>query len=285
MIRYNQIKEIPLDYIKSKLDEYLEEDSPNGDVTTLSTVHPESSSVALIIAKDDMVLSGRNVVEAIFDSNTNIEFYFSDGDYVTNGTTIAKIEGNSIEILRKERIFLNLIQRMSGIATITKKYVDIVKPHGVAVLDTRKTTPGLRMFEKYSVCMGGGQNHRYSLSTGILIKDNHIVAAGGVTEAVNNCKKYDSSLQIQIEVDEKEQIKNAIESGADGLLLDNMSPQYITECVAYAREIKQDIFLEASGGINLSTIADYAPTGVDAASVGALTHSVKSADISLKFNK
>lgn len=284
MIRYNQLKELPLEYIVSQLEIYLDEDSPNGDVTTLSTVSPDSTSVASIIAKDDMVLSGRNVVEAIFDSNTELKFNFSDGDSVKNGDVIATIEGNSIEILRKERIFLNLMQRMSGIATVVKKYVDIAKPHGVAVLDTRKTTPGLRMFEKYSVCMGGGQNHRYNLSTGILIKDNHIVAAGGVAEAVSNCKKYDSSLPIQVEVDKKEQIKNAIDSGADGLLLDNMSPEYITECVAHAREIKSDIFLEASGGINLDTIGNYAPTGVDAVSVGALTHSVKSADISLKFN-
>ncbi len=262
----------------------MEEDSPNGDITTLSTVSTESKSKALIIAKDDMVIAGRNVVEAIFDNNTKLEFNFEDGDYVKNREVIATIEGNSIEILRKERIFLNLMQRMSGIATVVKKYADIAKPYGVAVLDTRKTTPGLRMFEKYSVCMGGGQNHRYNLSTGILIKDNHIVAAGGVTQAVNNCKNYDSSLPIQIEVDKKEQIIDAIDSGADGLLLDNMSPNYIAECVTYAREIKSDIFLEASGGINLSTIGDYVPTGVDAVSVGALTHSVKSADISLKFN-
>ncbi len=283
MIKYNQVKEIPKEYLVSKLNEYLEEDSPNGDITTEGTVNPKSRIVAQLIAKDNLVLSGRNIVETIFGSDSNITFNFSDGDIVSNRDLIATIEGNAIEILRKERIFLNLMQRMCGIATTTRKYVDIAKPHNVRVLDTRKTTPGLRMFEKYSVCMGGGQNHRYDLSTGILIKDNHIVAAGGVREAVQSCKKLNSSLPIQIEVDKKEQIPNAIESGADGLLLDNMSPDYLSECVKFARELKRELFLEASGGITLQNLSGYVTTGIDAVSVGALTHSVKSSDISLKF--
>jgi nicotinate-nucleotide pyrophosphorylase (carboxylating) len=283
MIKYNQVKEISKDYLVKKLNEYLEEDSPNGDITSVGTVNPKSTIVAQLIAKDNLVLSGRNVVEAMFDSETNIDFNFSDGDVVFNRDLIATIEGNAIEILRKERIFLNLMQRMCGIATTTRTYVDIAKPHNVIVLDTRKTTPGLRMFEKYSVCMGGGQNHRYNLSTGILIKDNHIVAAGGVREAVEGCKKLDSTLPIQIEVDRKEQIPNAIDSGADGLLLDNMSPDYLMECVKFAKELKNNIFLEASGGITLQNLSGYVTTGIDAVSVGALTHSVKSSDISLKF--
>lgn len=283
MIKYNQVKEISKDYLVKKLNEYLEEDSPNGDITSVGTVNPKSTIVAQLIAKDNLVLSGRNVVEAMFDSETNIDFNFSDGDVVSNRDLIATIEGNAIEILRKERIFLNLMQRMCGIATTTRTYVDIAKPHNVIVLDTRKTTPGLRMFEKYSVCMGGGQNHRYNLSTGILIKDNHIVAAGGVREAVKGCKKLDSTLPIQIEVDRKEQIPNAIDSGADGLLLDNMSPDYLMECVKFAKELKNNIFLEASGGITLQNLSGYVTTGIDAVSVGALTHSVKSSDISLKF--
>jgi len=283
MIKYNQIKEIPKDYLFDKLNEFLEEDSPNGDITTVGTVSQDSEIEAQLIAKDDMVLSGRNVVEAIFDSKTILEFYFEDGDKIKNRDLIATIKGNAIDILRKERIFLNLMQRMSGIATVTERYVRIAKPHSVVVLDTRKTTPGLRMFEKYSVCMGGGQNHRYNLSTGILIKDNHIVAAGGVKEAVVSCKKLDSTLPIQIEVAIMEQIENAIDSGADGLLLDNMSPDYLTKCVKFARGINSKIFLEASGGITLENLSGYVTTGIDAVSVGALTHSVKSSDISLKF--
>jgi nicotinate-nucleotide pyrophosphorylase len=222
-------------------------------------------------------------LEAIFGDNIKIDIFFSDGDRVANRDIIATIEGSAIEILRKERIFLNLMQRMCGIATTTRTYVDIAKPNNVVVLDTRKTTPGLRMFEKYSVCMGGGQNHRYNLSTGILIKDNHIVAAGGVKEAVLGCKKLDSTLPVQIEVARKEQIPNAIESGADGLLLDNMSPDYLIECVKFARGLRKEIFLEASGGITLQNLAGYVTTGIDAVSVGAITHSVKSSDISLKF--
>lgn len=283
MIKYNQIKEIPKDYLNLKLNEFLEEDSPNGDITTEGTISADSMVVAQLIAKDNLVLSGRNVLEAIFNENTQVNFNFKDGDIVANRDIIATISGNSIEILRKERIFLNLMQRMSGIATTTKRYVDIAKPHKVIVLDTRKTTPGLRMFEKYSVYMGGGQNHRYSLSTGILIKDNHIVSAGGVKKAVMGCKKLDSTLPIQIEVATKEQIPNAIESGADGLLLDNMLPEYLTECVKFAKDIKSNIFLEASGGITLLNLDGYVTTGIDAVSVGALTHSVKSSDISLKF--
>lgn len=283
MIKYNQVKEIPKEYLIAKLNEYLEEDSPNGDITTEGTVNPKSKIVAQLIAKDNLVLAGRNVVEAMFGSETNVTFNFSDGETVANRDLIATIEGNAIEILRKERIFLNLMQRMCGIATTTKAYVEIAKPHNVIVLDTRKTTPGLRMFEKYSVYMGGGQNHRYNLSTGILIKDNHIVAAGGVREAVLGCKKLDSTLPVQIEVDSKEQIPNAIESGADGLLLDNMTPDYLSECVKFARDLRNDIFLEASGGITLQNLAGYVTTGIDAVSVGALTHSVKSSDISLKF--
>lgn len=283
MIKYNQVKEIPKKYLKSRLDYFLEEDSPNGDITTVGTVSPESNIVAQLIAKDDLVLSGINVLEAIFEDNIKIDLFFSDGDRVANRDIIATIEGNAIEILRKERIFLNLMQRMCGIATTTRTYVDIAKPNNVVVLDTRKTTPGLRMFEKYSVCMGGGQNHRYNLSTGILIKDNHIVAAGGVKEAVLGCKKLDSTLPVQIEVASKEQIPNAIESGADGLLLDNMSPDYLIESVKFARGLRKDIFLEASGGITLDNLAGYVTTGIDAVSVGAITHSVKSSDISLKF--
>lgn len=283
MIKYNQVKEIPKDYLKSRLDYFLEEDSPNGDITTEGTVSPDSVVKAQLIAKDNLVLSGINVLEAIFGDNIKLDIFFNDGDRVTNREIIASIEGNSIEILRKERIFLNLMQRMCGIATTTRTYVDIAKPYNVVVLDTRKTTPGLRMFEKYSVCMGGGQNHRYNLSTGILIKDNHIVAAGGVREAVEGCKKLDSTLPIQIEVDRKEQIPNAIDSGADGLLLDNMSPDYLMECVKFAKELKNNIFLEASGGITLQNLSGYVTTGIDAVSVGALTHSVKSSDISLKF--
>lgn len=283
MILYNQIKEIPKEFIKNKIDEFLFEDSPEGDITTESTVSPDKIVKAQIKAKDNLVLSGRNVVEAMFENMDNVKFYFRDGDWIEKNQIIAEITGNAIELLRKERIFLNLMQRMCGIATNTRQYAEIGKPYNVAILDTRKTTPGLRMFEKYSVCMGGGQNHRFSLSTGILIKDNHIVAAGGVKNAVESCKSMGKDLPIQIEIAHKSEIKNAIESGIDGLLLDNMSPDYLRDCVIFAREIEENIFIEASGGVTLDNLKEYVQTGVNAISVGALTHSVKSSDISLKF--
>lgn len=283
MIFYKQIEEIPKDYLKSKLEEFLLEDVPNGDVTTENTVSSETSTIAQIKAKDNLVLSGRNVVETMFEDSATLMFNFADGDFIEKGKIIGEINGNAIDILKKERIFLNLMQRMSGIATTTKQYVNIASPFNVAVLDTRKTTPGLRMFEKYSVRKGGGQNHRYNLSTGILIKDNHIVAAGGVAQAVANCKKANKDLPVQVEIAEKSQIESAIESKVDGLLLDNMSPEYLRECVIFAKGLDSNIFLEASGGITLENLREYVLTGINAVSVGALTHSVKSSDISLKF--
>jgi nicotinate-nucleotide pyrophosphorylase (carboxylating) len=282
MIFYKQIEEIPKEYIEQKINEFLAEDAPDGDATTESTIDKATSAVAQIKAKDNLVLAGRNVVEAMFQ-NADLDFNFSDGDWVEKNAIIGQISGNAIEILRKERIFLNLMQRMSGIATVTKKYADIAKPYNVAILDTRKTTPGLRMFEKYSVRKGGGQNHRYSLSTGILIKDNHIAAANGVLQAVLNCKKTNKNLPVQVEIADKSQIKDAISAGVDGLLLDNMAPDYLQECVIFAKDLDSNIFLEASGGITLDNLHEYVKTGVNAISVGALTHSVKSSDISLKI--
>ena len=208
-----------------------------------------------------------------------------DGSSVCKGEIFARLTGSTLSILSRERIMLNLIQRMSAIATLTNKYVQIAKPFGVKILDTRKTTPGLRIFEKYAVAVGGGQNHRYNLSTGILIKDNHITAAGGITAALHRVHSQHYSLPTEIEVENEHQIIEAIEAGTDGLLLDNMSPDELMRSVKLVRSHRRgkDIFLEASGGINLDNLKDYVCTGVDAISCGALTHSIKNANLHLEF--
>jgi nicotinate-nucleotide pyrophosphorylase (carboxylating) len=210
----------------------------------------------------------------------------ADGERISNGSIIAEINGNAREILTKERIILNLIQRMSAIATLATKYVDIAKPFGVKVLDTRKTTPGLRLFEKYAVAVGGAYNHRLDLSSGILIKDNHIAASGSISNALNNIKSMNLNLPIEIEVENFAQISEALVIGVDGFLLDNMSPALTIEAVKLIRSSKngESIFIESSGGINLETLPAYVSTGIHAVSIGALTHGVKSADIHIEIS-
>jgi nicotinate-nucleotide pyrophosphorylase (carboxylating) len=202
-----------------------------------------------------------------------------------NGEVICEIIGFAVEILTKERSILNLLQRLCGIATLTGKYVDIANPHGVKILDTRKTTPGLRHFEKYAVACGGGHNHRLDLSSGILIKDNHIKAAGSISDAIRNIKKIASDLPIEVEVEDFNDIREGLLAGADGFLFDNMSPERTIEAVKIVRNFEngEEIFIESSGGINLDNLAGYMATGINAISSGALTHSVKSSEMHMEF--
>ncbi len=286
MIIYKQITELPQDYIDKKIDEYLTEDAANTDYTTIFTVPKNLKSTAIMETESDCVFVGKSIIHSIFKDCNYIETFVEDGAFLKAGTTIAKISGNSSYILSRERTALNIIQRLSGIATTTKQYVDVAKPYGVKILDTRKTTPGMRLFQKYAVYVGGGSNHRFNLGTDILIKDNHIVAAGGLTSALKNIisnKKND--MKVELEVTSPEQIPEAIKAGVDGLLLDNMSPDKIVECVKLVRSLEKNkqIFVEASGGITFNTLESYAKTGVDGISIGALTHHVKSANIHLVF--
>ncbi|MGI6370460.1 MAG: carboxylating nicotinate-nucleotide diphosphorylase [Candidatus Kapaibacterium sp.] len=286
MIIYKQIKELPQDYIDKKIEEYLAEDAANHDYTTIFTVPDAMKSVATIETEGEIVFVGEQIIRTIF-KEASVEVHVKDGDFLKPGTVIAKIDGNSAYILSRERVMLNIIQRLSGIATITKKYVDVAKPFGVKILDTRKTTPGMRLFEKYSVYVGGGSNHRFSLETDILIKDNHIAAAGGLQNALKNVnahKKQD--MKVELEVVSLEQIPQAMELGVDGFLLDNMSPEKIVECVKLIRSLEngKDIFVEASGGITFAKLEKYVTTGVNGISIGALTHHIESADIHLVFD-
>ncbi len=285
MIEYPQIISLPEIYIKNKIKEFLEEDSPDGDKTSLSIFKTNERTSATVQSEEDLVASGLDFIKYFFDEKTKVEIFFKDGDFVPKNSLMAKISGFSVDILSKERVILNLIQRLSGIATLTSKFVKIAQPYNVKILDTRKTTPGLRLFEKYAVKCGGGFNHRLDLSSGILIKDNHISAAGSISKAIK--KAYDACfpMKIEVEVDTIQQILEALESGVDGFLLDNMSPDLIRIAVNMIRAYPggNDIFIEASGGINLDNLHKYIDTGINAISSGALTHSAKSTNIHMEI--
>lgn len=293
MIEYQNYLSISDDYVVTKLRQFLKEDSPNGDFTTMLTVDDKKKSLAILEAEEDLVFVGEKIIKHTFYKGFDIEINAKDGQKVKNGAKLASVKGPASKILTKERVLLNLLQRLAGIATITNKYVEIAKPYNVKILDTRKTTPGMRIFEKYAVANGGGFNHRIDLSSGILIKDNHIIASNGVTNAVNKIRNSDlwkaNPLKIELEVDNIEQIYEGLDSGVDGFLLDNMNIATTVKSVEIIRNYNKnsikgsDIFIESSGGITIDTIGEYVRTGVNAVSVGALTHSVKSSNIHLEF--
>jgi len=218
----------------------LKEDMPMGDITTESTVAEDETSFARLIAKEDMVIAGLEVFCRVFillDPNTYIERYADDGDKVNAGTIIMKLSGNSRAMLKAERTALNLLQRMSGIATATRKFADILEGTKTKIVDTRKTVPGLRYLDKMAVRMGGGTNHRFSLSDGVLIKDNHIRASGGITAAVKKARaRIPHTVKIEVETESLEQVKEALSAGADIIMLDNMTPEAMEEAVLFITE-------------------------------------------------
>jgi len=285
LIEYKQFKKLDADYVLGQVKLFLDEDIPAGDKTTLGTVLPSQTVRAEIQAVEHLVFSGSEVIPHCFDDDTGVNLRAKDGDELVEGDIIGEITGNAASILSRERVMLNLIQRLCGIATQAKVYAELAKPYGVKILDTRKTTPGLRLLEKYAVTCGGAYNHRLNLSEGILIKDNHLKAAGSVEAAVENIRKKDPTLPIELEVDTHSQIKAGLSAGVDGFLLDNMHPEKIRESLDIIRCFAggDSIFVEASGGITLENIHGYLHTGVNAISVGALTHQIKSRDIRLEF--
>ena len=284
-MEYTQHKQLSNEYIVAKIADFLAEDMPDGDKTTKETI-PEGATIsAEIQSEEELVFAGEKIIPHCFGENCQTTLNHNDGDYLLNGDVIGVVTGPAREILSRERVMLNLIQRLCGIATLTLEYAEIANPFNVKILDTRKTTPGLRLFEKYAVAVGGGYNHRLNLSDGILIKDNHIIAAGSVTKAIESVRKAGAGLPLEIEVDNINQIREALEANADGFLLDNMNPQTIKESVSLIRasENGNDIFIEASGGITLKNIHPFLETGIDAISIGALTHQAVSKDICLNF--
>jgi nicotinate-nucleotide pyrophosphorylase (carboxylating) len=260
----------------------LAEDIHTGDITTLAMLPQARRMRARLVAKEPMVLAGVAVAERVFarlDPSIRFEAAFSDADRLQVGDVIARIEGDAAALLQGERVSLNLLQRMCGIATQTAAFVKELEGTGARVVDTRKTTPGLRVLEKYSVRVGGGTNHRTGLYDGVLIKENHIAAAGGILEAVRRARAYiPHTLKVEIETETMEQVALALQAGADIIMLDNMSLAEMSEAVLL---IGGRALVEASGGVNLQSIRAIAQTGVDIISVGALTHSVRATDISM----
>ncbi|MDT8336497.1 MAG: carboxylating nicotinate-nucleotide diphosphorylase [Candidatus Izemoplasmatales bacterium] len=270
-------------YIKNLVKEALKEDIPKIDVSSEFLFSNQVSS-GNFIAKEDGVISGIDVCQEVFkqvDEDINFEIFKNNGTQVTKGDVIAKVEGLSKSLLKAERVGLNFLQRMSGIATMTRKFVDEVSGYETKILDTRKTTPLLRTLEKKAVVDGGGVNHRMSLSDMVMLKDNHLKAANSIVEAVDKVRKaVGDDMQIEVEVENIKQFKQALTSDCNIIMLDNMSNEMMAECVIINNKIKK---LEASGNMILERVKSVANVGVDYISVGGLTHSYKSLDISLKF--
>jgi nicotinate-nucleotide pyrophosphorylase (carboxylating) len=264
----------------------LREDMPQGDITSESLIPAASRSRAVLMAKAPGVLAGIDVARRVFlkmDPKTSFKIVLDDGERFLPGAVLAEIEGRTRALLAAERTALNFVQRMSGIATTTRAYVDAVAGTGTRILDTRKTTPGLRDLEKYAVRMGGGTNHRRDLSAMVLIKDNHLVSVGDVGEAVARARrKVGRRLLVEAEVANFRQARAALAAGADWIMLDNMTPEAMRKVAAWVAGRAK---IEASGNVSLATVREIASLGVDFISVGRLTHSYASTDLSLEFLK
>jgi nicotinate-nucleotide pyrophosphorylase (carboxylating) len=268
--------------LKKKLEEFFLEDLGELDITSQTIFGADARGDAVIIAKEDGILAGVDVIAtgySLFEQRVDVSLKKQDGDMLKQGDIIAELEGPVATILSGERVILNLLQRMSGIATLTNKTVQLLQSNHTRICDTRKTTPGLRMFEKYAVRCGGGYNHRFGLYDGVMIKDNHIAFAGSILKAVKEVRaKTGHMVKIEVEIESEKQLLEAIEAGADVIMFDNRSPE---EVAKFAELTPQHIVTEASGGIGMHNLADYRDTNVDYISLGMLTHSYKSLDISL----
>lgn len=270
------------------IQEALMEDIGLGDITTEATIPNNAKGTAEIILKQNAIIAGVDLVELIFRTiEPELLFvkYHNDGEFLSAKTKIAKIEGNLASILKGERTTLNFLQRMSGIATITHQFVDLVKGTNAKITDTRKTAPGLRLIDKLAVKIGGGVNHRFGLDDMILIKDNHIAAAGGITNALNRCLEYlnNTKIKVKIEIETKniDEIKEVLKIGkVDRIMLDNFNIEEMSEAV---KLINKRFEVEASGNVNLDNVLQVAQTGVDYISIGYLTHSPKAVDISMEI--
>jgi nicotinate-nucleotide pyrophosphorylase (carboxylating) len=269
------------EFVRCVLNEDL---GAGGDLTSTATIAEDARFSAEMNARQEMVVAGLEIASGFFralDPNVQIEMPAKDGDRVQLGATLMRLAGNARAMLAGERSALNTLQHMSGIATLTRRYVDAIEGTGAVLLDTRKTIPGLRVLEKYAACMGGAQNHRMRLDDGVLIKDNHVAVCGGVPKAVRRAKAANTGLQVQVEIDRIDQIEPALAAGADRLLLDNMDPATLREAV---RLVAGRVPLEASGGVTLETIRFLAETGVDFISVGRITQSAPAVDIGLDYS-
>jgi nicotinate-nucleotide pyrophosphorylase (carboxylating) len=269
------------EFVKRVLAEDLGE---AGDVTSKATISPDARFTAELTAREPIVVAGLDLAEAFFremDSDVAIEQLVADGDRVESGAVLMRLTGKARAMLTAERSALNTLQHLSGIATLTRRYVDVIEGTKAVLLDTRKTIPGLRALEKYAARMGGAQNHRMGLDDGVLIKDNHVAVARGVGPAVRAAKAANTGLEVQVEVDRIDQIEEALAAGADRLLLDNMDPPTLRRAVEL---VGGRVPLEASGGVRLDTIRAIAETGVDFISVGRITQSAPAVDIGMDYS-
>ena len=271
-------------YVKKIIEKALSEDIGPGDVTSEATIPVGSTSTAEILAKQDLVLAGLDVSLEVFhflDAAIQFTRFAQDGDRIKSGKVIARVSGSTRVLLAGERVALNLLQHMSGIATLTSKYVEQLKGLNAQALDTRKTLPGLRQLEKYAVRMGGGTNHRFGLYDGVLIKDNHIKAGDSITKAIESARKNAHHLlKIEVETKTLDEVREALAAKADIIMLDNMPLDMIREAV---KLINGQVPIEASGNVTFETIREIGETGVDFISSGSLTHSAPAADISMKI--
>jgi nicotinate-nucleotide pyrophosphorylase (carboxylating) len=274
--------------VKEQLRAWLAEDISSGDVTTMATVPQGHVSKGIIHAKQSGILAGIPLARLVFevvDRGLVFHAQAADGDRVERGTVLAVVEGSTHSILTGERLALNLLQRLSGIATKTNEYVTAAQGQSARIADTRKTTPGHRTMEKYAVRVGGGVNHRFGLYDAVLIKDNHIKAAGGITAAVHAAKsRIPHTMMIEVEAETLAQGEEAVQAGAHIVMFDNMSATAMSEAAAVIRRLAPHVVLEASGGITPERVAEVARSGVDIISVGGLTHSFQALDISLDLN-
>ncbi len=268
--------------VRKKLESFLLEDIGDRDLTSEGVFPGTQIGTGEFIAKEQGIIAGLPIIKELYrllDPNITVTLLTADGNSVEAGDVIAEVNGSVVHLLTGERVALNLLQRMCGIATMTKKCVDQLNDDRINICDTRKTMPGLRMFDKYAVTVGGGKNHRYGLYDGVLIKDNHIAFCGSIEMAVSKVREsVGHMVKIEVETESLEQVKEAVEAQADVIMFDNRSPEEIKELVQY---VPEHIITEASGGITLEQLPAYANTGVDYISLGFLTHSVKALDISL----
>jgi len=276
--------------VRAEVRRFLEEDIGSGDITTAWTVPAGKTASGWIVAREACVVAGLPIAAAVFaelDAGVVAEAQADDGTHVERATRLMRLVGPAAPILSGERLALNLLQRLSGVATATRRYVDAVAGTRASVSDTRKTTPGLRLFEKYAVRVGGGRNHRFGLYDAVLIKDNHVAAAGGVTAALAAvAARRTREVVVQVEVDSLAQLTEALDAGARAVLLDNMTPAETAVAVGVVRGRPNGdtIWVESSGGVTLANVRGYAEAGVDTISVGAVTHAAPSVDIALDFD-
>ena len=284
-IQFSRLTNLDDHYVREKIESFLKEDDSDNDITTNHSIDKSMKMEAALIVEEECVIAGSSILPHCFPKDIIIQSFIMDGNTGKANDVLAKIHGSAQTILKRERVVLNLMQRLCGIATKTQKFVDHTQNYNFKVLDTRKMTPGLRQFEKFAVAVGGGYNHRMDLNSAVLIKDNHIVSAGGLEQAVKNIQNSNLGIPIELEVDTIGQLEQGLDLNVDGFLLDNMSPDLVKKAMRMVNDHPNgmDVFVEASGGITFDIIGSYAETGVHAASIGSLTTKVKNADLRMEI--